>query len=342
MRAAYRWLALTVFSGWLLLILLLSARKRADALLAAALASGVAIINLPHMAWKWNQDAHNREMLLRIDSDLARDMREVLEPHERVAFLPYRNDFLVNYLAARLDIVSYNIGGDKNLHEARRHWPKTMREFREASVDEAFPGHVILLLARKEADCVVLPYVDMLWGAHRWPSPPEFKQTLQPAVSTMKGTDFVAVIERDHYAVVRLNKESARMAETGTLESAVLRQFCMPPLCLRESRFAGRTPAPGGGFLHVSPPYRVAAGRYRFFVHGTAVSAEQSWVEVVSAQATYRHARYPLSAGQVLVEGLVNVPFRVEDLEIRVFVGEQDAVRLDGYELAPVVKRPLK
>ena len=355
MRAAYRWLALTVFSGWFLLILLLSARKRADVFLAAAVVSGVAIINLPDIPQKWKDDAHNREMFLRIDSDLVKDMQQVLEPRQRVAFLPYRNDFLVNYLAARLNIVSYNIGGDKNLDQARRHWPETMREFRKASVDEAFPGHVIVLLARREADSVVLPYVDMLWAAHRWPRPAEFKETLQPAISVMKKSNFVAVIERDHYAVVKLNEESARMADSGALESAVLRQFCMPPICLRQNRFASGTPSQAGlwedgrlvsdrrrGFLHLGPHYRMAAGRYRFAVYGTGVSAAQGWVEVVSGRAGVS-ARFPLSAGRtgreggagVLAEGLVTLELRADDLEVRVFVGEEDVIRLDGYELVP-------
>jgi hypothetical protein len=324
MRAAYRWLALTIFSGWFLLILLLSARKRADVLLAAAVAGGVALINLPDIRQKWQEDAHNREMFLRIDSDLLQDMQQILEPHERVAFLPYRNDFLVNYLAARLDIVSYNIGGDKNLDEARRHWPETMREFRMASVDEAFPGHVIVLLARREADSVILPYVDMLWAAHRWPGPSEFKESLQPAISTLRKSGFVAVIERDHYAVVRLNAESARLADAGSLESAVLRQFCMPPVCLRQNRFA-------------SGSHRMAAGRYRLAVYGRGISAVQSWVEVVSALAGV-NARFPLSAGRagVLAEGLVTLEVRAEDLEVRVFVAEGDVIRLDGYELVPM------
>jgi hypothetical protein len=323
MRASYRWLALTVFSAWLLLVLLLAARERADRALAALLAGALALVNLPDMRQKWRDDAHNREMFLRIDAELLRDVQQALAPRTRVAFLPYRNDFLVNYLAARADLVSYNIGGDKNLHEARRHWPETLRAFRIATVDEAFPGHVILLLARREADAVALPYIDLLWAAHDWPAPAQFRESLQPTMATLKRSSFVEVEERAHYALIRLNDASARRAPPE-LESAVLGQFCMPPICLRQNRPAGEA-------------HQMMAGRYRLAVYGTGGPVEHSYVEVVSAQASAK-ARFPLSAGRdgLLAEGLVRLHDRAEDLEVRIIEGQGDVIRLERYELVPL------
>lgn len=339
MRAPYRWLALSVFSGWCLLMLAASSGARTSVVLTAAVVGVVALINLPDMGRKWADDKRNREMFLRIDSDLLEDMRLVIKPGERVAFLPYRNDFLVNYLAARLDIVSFNIGGDKNLEEARRYWPEIMREFHMGSVDEGFERRVMQLLAHRHVDSVVLPYVDMLWAAHRWPMADEFREVMRSSIATMRESNFVEVIERQHYAVVRLVEGSAR-PQSGVLNAALLREVCMPPVCLMQggsSREAAR------GFLRLGPPRSVVPGRFHVAIYGTADASAQGWVDVVSGQATVRHARLPLAAPKispggigVLAEGQVTLESMIPDLQIHVFVGEDDVVRIDGYELVPI------
>ena len=327
MRAAYRWLALSLLSAWLLLVLLLRAREGRAASAAAAIAGAVALINLPDIPRKWQEDVANREMFLRMEAELVDEMRELLRPGERVAFVPYRNDMLANYVAARLRLVAYNIGGDKNLDEARRHWPPTMREFRMGVADEGFPGHVIMLLARREADAVVLPYIDLLWGAHQWPAPAQFRQPLQPAVRTLKESGFVVLEERSRYAVLRLDADSQRVPAED-LERVVFGRFCMPPLCLRHN----------GAPLGVS---RLAAGRYRLAVHGRAASPGQSWIEVVSAQAGAK-ARFALEPRRegVLAEGLVTLEFRAEDLKVNVVVGEGDMVQIERFELVPTRLTP--
>jgi len=165
---------------------------------------GVMIVsNLPHLQIKWIGDKANRNMFFQIDADLVSDMVGVLQKGELVAFLPYGNDFLVNYLAPRLDIHTYNIGGDKNLVEARKHWPRTMQLFQMNQIDAGFTERVLLLLARHEADAVVLPYIDMLWAAHNWPAPLVNKEKLAPVIAGLKASSSVSVNERKYYAVVR-------------------------------------------------------------------------------------------------------------------------------------------
>jgi hypothetical protein len=175
----------------------------------------------------------------------------------------------------------------------------------------------------------------------------------------MQESNFVSIQQRDQYAVVRLSEESVRMADAQTLEKAVLRDFCMPPLCLRQNGFASGTSREAGllkhgqllsagrpGFVQLGPYSPMVPGRYRLTVYGAGVSAGHGWVEVVSGHATARHARLPLSVNPadnkargnvILAEGVVRLYSRVEDLEIRMFVGEGDVVLLDGYELVPVV-----
>lgn len=326
MRSAYRWLALAVFSAWLLLVLRLAATERSELLLAAALAGGVALVNLPHLPQKWRGDAHNRDMFLRVDAEFVGDLRRFLQPGERVAFLPYGNDVLANYAAARLALVAYNVGGDKNLVQARRYWPETLRQIRTGSVEAGFPAQALLLLARGEADTVVLPYLDLLWAAHRWPGPAAFREELRPAIAAMQKSGLAGIAEREHYALVKLTANSS----PGVLEAAVLGELCAPPVCLRQD---GAAPA--------SSPVPLAAGQFRFRVYGAGPSTGQGRVEVLSKQASFRHASIALAArpagaaGGILAEGYLILHSRVEDLQLRVFAGEGDMLRLERYEVLP-------
>lgn len=93
------------------------------------------------------------------------------------------------------------------------------------------------------------------------------------------------------------------------------------------------------GFLVYGPYVPVNAGEYRLVVNGAASSVASAWVDVASG--SIQHAKFPLSETQesetgVLASGLVVLDNSVSDLEVRVFVGAEDEVRLEGYELVPV------
>jgi hypothetical protein len=205
MRASYRWGALGVFGAWALLVSSMSAENRRRTVFGSVALMGIVmLLNLPNPSFKWKNYTSNRSMFLRLESDLVEDMRMFLHPGERVAFLPWRNDFLANYVASKLNVVSFNIGGDKNLEDARKHWPAIMRDFPIARVDDGFAGRVYLMLARKEADCIVFPYIDMLWAAHSWPYPAKFKEQFMPVIARLAGSGLVEITDRDFFAVVRL------------------------------------------------------------------------------------------------------------------------------------------
>ena len=335
MRAAYRWLGLASLGAWLLLLLWLADARGKEAAAAAALAGAVLVLNMPHAVQKWRGDAAKREMFLRIDAELLRDLAQTLKPRERVAFLPYRNDLLANYLAARLELVAYNIGGDKNLEAARRHWPETLRQLRRGVLEEGFAEQVLLLLARREADAVVLPYLDLeIAGQHRWPRPLELRDSLRPVLAELRDSGFAAGVERDQYAVVRLN-DAAMRTGAAILEERVLQKLCSPPVCIRETGLA-RTASSAGETLYAGRPAAMAAGHFRLEVLGTVDAGARAWVEVVSAAGAVRHARRPLAAapGGRLAEVFLVLGARAEDLQVRVTV-EAGRVRLDGYALLP-------
>jgi hypothetical protein len=325
MRGAYRWLALSVFGAWLLLALWLASGRRAALFAAAA----IGVLNLPNIADKWRQDVEHRDMFLRIEADLERDLGRLVQPHERVAFLPYGNDVLASYLAARLALVAYNTGGDKNLMRAYPHWPATLRQMRMDSIEDGFPAQALLLLARNEADSLVLPYVDLLRAARRWPGPGGLRKRIEPAMTAMRSSGLVQVTEREHYALVRLD-QAARSAGAPALEAAILQALCAPPICLR-----------GGPFTSATRPAALAAGLFRVRLYGAGTSTGKGLLEVTSGQGGSRHASIRLPArsasseSRVLAEGYLTLYQRVDDLQLRLIAAEGDMLRLESYDILP-------
>jgi len=224
MRASYRWAAMGFLGLWLLVVLLLSQVKttRSKCFIIPTVIFLI-ISNLPNIGFKLYDDVGFRDDFFDIEHSLVKDMKGFVHEGEMIAFLPFRNDFFANYLASRLKIHTYNIGGDKNLVEASRHWPPTMKQFTMGEIDERFVGRVLLLLARREADSVVLPHIDFLTSAHYWPAPDIYKAELKPILARLQRSGYVQIYEREHYTLVRLAKEYAWGGDPGKAE-AMLRE----------------------------------------------------------------------------------------------------------------------
>ncbi len=208
MRASYRWMGLCALGFWLLVLLWLAqpgSRWRFAVILVILLG------NVPHPVEKWQMSVDYRDNLRQLDRQIRDDLRGSLHPNERVAFLPFGNDFIVNYLASQLHLRAANIGGDKNLAMAREHWPAWLQEFAMGKVDAGFAERIAVNLRKNEVDAVVVPYFDMLWAAHHWPCgeqhlakcPPEIAADLAPVVRQLEARTDVRVERHPLYAVVR-------------------------------------------------------------------------------------------------------------------------------------------
>lgn len=357
MRASYRWGALGVFGAWLLVVLALSkeAEKRAR-LFTVGFLTLVMLVNLPNPLAHWEDKKGYRNMFFQLDHELARALASDLEVGEMVAFLPWRNDFLVNYLAAKTKVITYNIGGDKNLQMARQHWPQTMRDFPMARPDGEFADRILKLLAERSADAVILPYIDMLWAAHYWPyEAGELRKQLEVLVAQLVATDFLSVTENQYYAMVRLNRKLSA-TDDEKLRSLIGAEWCRPPKCLKVGGFDegvlsqvgavrnGMLQSDGkAGFLLFGPYRPMDAGDYLLEIHGSGALTDEAWVDVVSEGGGVTHGKW-------LLDDIVHSPTRrggaevkldhaVKDLEVRVFLGELDQFSLMGYSLGPLKDR---
>ena len=213
MRASYRWIALGIFGAWGLLTIMVSQRDlRPTAILCLAT---VALFNVPSVASLYQYVMHRR-MNIAIDNDVEK-MRPYFKAGETVAILPYRNDFLANYISARLDIKTYNIGGDKNLFEAIKHWPRTMRRFHMGIIDDDYPKNITALLENEDADAVVLPYFDLLAAAHRWPYPLSFENQLKNVAATVQRNPRIAASYGEQFAVLRLKEGLKGLGDTNVV-----------------------------------------------------------------------------------------------------------------------------
>lgn len=168
MRASYRWLALCLFAGWLLVILYsATAGSRRKVTWALALAA-ITALNLPDLPAKLELESGYRDSIARIDQEWLPDARSRIVQGETAAFLPLGNDFLANYLAPRAGFRTLNIGGDKNLQMAMANWPAEMTAAAGRMTAQKAP-QVEALLRSGEVTVVILPHFDLIMAANEWP-----------------------------------------------------------------------------------------------------------------------------------------------------------------------------
>ncbi|MBA4741435.1 MAG: hypothetical protein H2060_01845 [Azoarcus sp.] len=354
MRASYRWIALGAFCAWLILVLSLSYKnKRPVTLVALAMTLIVTAFNLPNSVDKWKIYSDHRSMFLEVDRAVLAPLSKDLIAGERVAFLPWGNDFLVNYLASEAGVIAYNIGGDKNLNMAREHWPSPVRSFPMATVDNVFFDRLLLLLYSNEVNVVVLPFFDTLWAAHSWPHPNvALHEQLRPVIERLKLVDFVRVTERENYATVRVDMTSVR-SDQDNPKAAIQSMTCLPPRCLRATAFSDLTPSGTGqpingalhstgreGFMLFGPYQPMNAGTYSLVVRGEVETADGSWIDVASNSGQVIHGKWDMSGAgagaEVLLSTTVEITGAVRDLEVRVYARAPDQITINSYELRPV------
>jgi hypothetical protein len=212
MRAAYRWTALGVFALWMLLMISTTrAQKKDQAVWSTVLISLIAL-NLPHLPRALHEHLQAHTTFHHTDNDLISALKRQIKGGQIVAFVPWGNDFIVNYVAPRAGFRTFNIGGDKNLDIAQTQWPPSMLSLGRAMPSDAA---VLRLLVNRDADVVLIPYFDTLQAAKEWPpqcrpdSPPascpwQIKKSTAPLIEALKKSPDVDVVDGDSFVTIKL------------------------------------------------------------------------------------------------------------------------------------------
>lgn len=246
MRAAYRWSALGIFCFWALLMMFLAKKYPTSNTAAGIIVIILIALTLPHLETEWIQHKGNRQMFFDIDSILAAPLQQATHPQETVAFLPYQNDFLINYLAAKLKLHAYNIGGDKNLMQAYKNWPGMLEQLSPDQPDNNLANNIFLLLIKTNTDVVIIPYFDTMWAANFskfWPCDPqstpnsprfkcisEKKQALSTVVNNLQRSPYLTVTDSNLFATIRLQPAFATGEKKRMLSDQVLASIHYPIL----------------------------------------------------------------------------------------------------------------
>lgn len=348
MRASYRWIALTIFCFWVFILIAGSKGGARMRTLQLIFLSIILLTNLPNIANKWSIYKNNRDSVFKIDNELTAVLGEYVQEGERVAFLPWRNDFLVNYLSSSLNIRSYNVGGDKNLDEARSHWPLLMQQFQMNKIDQNFAPRVALLLAEQSTDVVVLPYIDLLWSAHSWPPSIEFHDELRKVEEELKEYDWLEIKKSKYFSIIRPRISDLNlMQQVKNLKqnNCILLSQCIEFDSFdSENSFTqvgkhidGSIQTTGRkGFLIYGPYQTLLPGEYQLDLNGViGKNGEGIWLDIVSDQGKTQHAKFELQSN--IKNNLLSEKFvfekQVSNVEVRVFVEETSEIIIDSYQL---------
>jgi hypothetical protein len=278
MRASYRWVALGIFGAWALLALHVASRKVQSGVTIALILAGIAL-NVPSPA-VIAANIDSERAIAGIDS-YVESLRSVLGPAKKVAFLPFRNDFFANYMASKLGISTYNVGGDKNLDAAIKGWPDTMLAFEMGKVGRGFWKNVIWVLAKKDADVVAIPYIDLLWAAHYWPRDPEYFDEMQPYIRDIQSSEMVEVTRTDNFAFLRL-KPSIRDLPGRELSTLVTKYICKEDVLLARSSpltFSNDDNVCGNGWFDAEVWGRWTSGKHATLHYKLAADGDRNVLE---------------------------------------------------------------
>ncbi|NII56429.1 hypothetical protein [Luteibacter sp. SG786] len=170
MRAPYRWLGLGMLGMWL--VLALSQRQGKSSRAAHVATWIVLLVSLPPPSVRFADGRGYHAMWHQVDHDVLKPFRKEVPPGSLVVGLPYNNDFLLGYLAAKSRVRTYNTGGDKNIALAAPHWPAPMRELEPGQFPVNLLDTAERLFISDAATALMIPLYQEPIASHAWPCLP--------------------------------------------------------------------------------------------------------------------------------------------------------------------------
>lgn len=364
MRSAYRWIGLADLGLWSLTVLLLADRRRRPGLAMAAAVVLITMTGVTHVRARMKVNEAYRSQFFALRRDLADPLAEALRGSRKVAFVPHGNDFMANYLAAYGVYDTLNIGGDKNVALASRHWSPMFRALTDGVSNRLLAQGIRQVIASGEVDRVVVPYVDMLWDAHAWPPAAAQVQARRErfgsALACVARDHAFAVSQHELFAVVELSSlgqkahsanDEAAFAQ-GRIDCPYLAGIAWPgdePGLFKNvvgelSPTAGTLKTDGrNGFILYGPYSVLAPGRYSLVLSGNIAAGSGGYVVDVTAGADDNvlisiEEQHPpaLGAGGVLLSRDFDVPEFAANVQLRIRVQAETQMQVTALTVTPV------
>ncbi|TYO96598.1 hypothetical protein [Desulfallas thermosapovorans] len=361
MRATYRWSGLMFTALWGLSVLFIISMSSTYTgyFISSIIIAFLIISNLPDIPNRLKQGINYHIAMHQMDTDFA-PLADYLGKEARVFFAPPGNDFIVNYLAATGNYRAFNIGGDKNLEMARKAWPQPIKQMQLFNPGPYFVEELKIILLDDIADYVVIPYFDMLWGAHAWPPNRNEiitrKEKFSHVVDIFEKDSLFNVKNEKLYAIISLSPDANMQHIQSALREASRIYNCQPPKCLHWEAEHENIPMKVGkqvsnavrstgqsGFLVYGPYKTMNAGSYMLELRGMINSTNGRVItDVVGDKGQHTFARFEgvdgvnLGDETVLLNKKVVLDKAVSDLEVRVWVDELVDIELTGYSLIPI------
>lgn len=208
MRASYRWSVLGFFGLWMILICQFSNKENSKGTFHySLLVICLIILYIPNIQKRTFEYISYQYQFQKIDTDLIDKMKSKVSKNEKIVFLPFKNDFLVNYLAPSLQIKAYNIGGDKNIQIAKEFWPKTLVDVSKEGLNELSEERIKAILINGVADAVILPHFDTLVAAHSWTDSPDIDNDLRLLIEDLQSNSHLDVDKNKLFTIIRFNNQ---------------------------------------------------------------------------------------------------------------------------------------
>lgn len=211
MRAAYRWSALAGMA--LVAFLMVGVARISHLKFARAFLVIPVILMTPNVQERALKDFAARGLYIQVESGVDRAFEGVFPPGELLLFLPYSNDFLISYIAARHRLRSFNTGQDKVLAAAKANWPDPLQRWSLNSLQDIDASSIEKFLLMREADAIVFPWFDGQTGVWAWPCTgnqcvTEKRARADELIAAIRLLPTMHVSDHQYFSVVTLSEDT--------------------------------------------------------------------------------------------------------------------------------------
>lgn len=211
MRAAARWGILVQIALLLSLLMLFihSCKKSMLPLLIVLF-----VLNFIPSSQVIKMAKNHKKALLEISETMISDLRPWVSDRETILFLPIKNSFISQYVAGRLNLNCWNVGGDKNMKRLMDSYPQSIKEItdhwcsrnNEIPRQDMYDGFIFEILNKTQLDAVVFDY------NITWPMPQDLNRNVHKrfALEMEKRLKKYGVIDIQHaryFSIYRLKPE---------------------------------------------------------------------------------------------------------------------------------------